>query len=256
MPLLVTRSLTKYFGGLAAVRDLDLDINQGEIVGLIGPNGAGKTTVFNMLAGFLPSTRGRILFKDEDITSLKSNKIAEKGLVRTFQLTTLFMNLTVIQNVLIGCHRRAGIGFWQDLLRTASTRRKGRQIEEKALSVLEFVGLTNVRNEVAANLPHGHQRSLALAVALATEPEMLLLDEPFTGMNSQEIGALLECLESIRQSGVTIFLIEHNMAAAMGSCDRLVVLNYGRKIAEGKPAEIQENEQVVQAYLGPREITF
>ncbi len=253
MSLLATRSLSKYFGGLAAVQDLELDINEAEIVGLIGPNGAGKTTVFNMISGFLPPTQGKILFREEDITGLSPDKIAAKGLVRTFQLTTLFTNLTVLQNVIIGCHRMAHIWFWHDIFHTASTRRREKQIEEKALGVLDFLGLAKLGNELAGNLAHGHQRSLAVAIALATEPEILLLDEPVTGMNPQEIAVLLGHLGGIRQRGVTILIIEHNMAVVMDFCDRIVVMNYGRKIAEGTPAEIQENEEVIRAYLGPGE---
>jgi len=254
MTLLATRGLTKFFGGLAAVQGLDLNVNQGEIVGLIGPNGAGKTTVFNLLSGFLSPGKGQILFKGQDITGLKPYKVAEKGLVRTFQLTTLFTDLSVMQNVLIGCHRRVHIGLWQDLLHTASVRRREKEVEDKALAALEFTGLSNLKAELAGSLPHGHQRSLALAIALVAEPEMLLLDEPVTGMNAQETTAFMGRLDSLRQRGVTILLIEHNMLAAMSCCDRMVVLNYGQKIAEGTPAEIRQNEEVIRAYLGHGEV--
>ena len=231
-----------------------MDINAGEIVGLIGPNGAGKTTVFNMIAGFFPPTSGRILFKGQDITGLRPDKIVGKGLVRTFQASCLFSELSVLHNVLIGCHRQASIGFWEDLFRTSSVQGKEKAIMGRALEVLELVGLADVKYELAKNLPHGHQRLLGIAIALATSPELLLLDEPLTGMNPQEVTALMKHLEGIRQGGVTILLIEHNMAAVMEYCDRLVVLNYGQKIAEGSPADIRENGEVIRAYLGPSEI--
>ena len=254
MSLLVTRNLTKHFGGLAAVQGLDLDIDSGQIVGLIGPNGAGKTTVFNMISGFLSSTKGQILFKGSDITGLQPNRIAGKGLVRTFQLTTLFMDLSVLQNVLIGCHRQTRIGLWQDLFRTGSALNRERVVEGKALAAIGFAGLSEFKNELAGNLPHGYQRSLSLAIALAAEPEMLLLDEPVTGMNAHETTVFMGRLEILKGKGVTILLIEHNMLAAMSYCDRIVVLNYGQKIAEGTPAEIRQNEEVIKAYLGSGEV--
>jgi branched-chain amino acid transport system ATP-binding protein len=253
MSLLATRGLTKHFGGLAAVQGLDLDIDSGQMVGLIGPNGAGKTTVFNMISGFLSPSKGQILFKGMDITGLQPSRIAEKGLVRTFQLTTLFMDLTVLQNVLIGCHRQARIGLWQDLFRTTSVLKRERAVEGKALAALEFTGLSEFKNELAGNMPHGRQRSLSLAIALATEPEMLLLDEPVTGMNANETTAFMGRLESLKEKGITILLIEHNMLAAMSYCDRMIVLNYGQKIADGTPVEIRHNEDVIKAYLGSEE---
>ncbi len=254
MPLLETQGLTKYFGGLAAVQELNLEVNQGEIVGLIGPNGAGKTTAFNMIAGFSPPTRGKILFEGEDITGLKPYRIIERGIARTFQLTTLFGNLSVLLNVLIACQHQVPIGFWEDLFHTGSARGKEQQMVGKVFEVLQFIGLANLMNELAKNLSHGYQRLLAIAIALATSPKLLLLDEPFTGMNPQEVATLLGCLESIRHRGTTILLIEHNMAAVMECCDRLAVLNYGQKIAEGPPGDIVENEEVIRAYLGPKEL--
>ena len=247
MPLLEARSLSKHFGGLAAVNSLDLTVEGGEIVGLIGPNGAGKTTCFNLLSGFLRPTSGSVVFAGEDITGRRPHQIVARGLVRTFQLATLFQELTVLENVLLGLHLHARMGLRQLLF-----SRRIFPPEEISLSgeVLEFTGLAAHAEQLARNLPHGYQRALGIAMALAARPRLLLLDEPVTGMNLSESGQVMSLIKKIRDGGTTILLVEHNMKAVMGTCDRIVVLNFGRKLAEGTPAAVSTNADVIEAYLG------
>ncbi len=247
MALLETRDLTKHFGGLAAVSHVDLRVEEGDIVGLIGPNGAGKTTCFNLLSGFLTPTTGTISFQGEDITGLKPHHIVKRGLVRTFQLTTLFQELSVLENVLLGLHTHSRKGLRQVLL---SRWRFPPDEVARAREILAFTGLSAHAEQLAKNLPHGYQRTLGIAMALAAEPRLLLLDEPVTGMNLDETEAVMSLVKTIRDHGTTILLVEHNMKAVMGTCEHVVVLNFGQKLAEGTPAEVRNNRDVIEAYLG------
>src|SRR6266581_1217341 len=244
MPLLETRKLTKRFDGLAAVNDVDMAVEEGEIVGLIGPNGAGKTTCFNLLSGFLPPTAGTITFGGKSLTGLKPHHIVVRGLVRTFQHTTLFQDMTVLQNVLMGLHLHSQRGLGQVL----RSRRSFPQHEiDRGYEVLAFTGLVELANQLAKNLPHGHQRTLGIAMALAVRPRLLMLDEPVTGMNLDESLRVMQLVQTIRDRGSTILLVEHNMRAVMSACERIVVLSFGQKLAEGTAAEVSTNRDVIAA---------
>jgi branched-chain amino acid transport system ATP-binding protein len=250
-PILRIKGLTKFFGGLGAVVDLDMDIDQGQIIGIIGPNGAGKSTALNMIAGSMSPTRGELFFQTQDVTKVTSHGMAKRGLARVFQSNTLFENVPVITNVRVGLYLHTKIGFVAGLLNNARTRKRERELNEEALEILKFVGLSDQRDRLAVNLPHGRQRALCLAVALAVKPKLLLLDEPLTGMNSEEVGAMISLIKALRdEKGMTSIVVEHNMTAVMDLCDRITVLNYGRRIAEGRPSVIAEDPLVIEAYLG------
>jgi branched-chain amino acid transport system ATP-binding protein len=238
MRILEGEMVTKYFGGLAAVHNVDFTIDQGEIVGLIGPNGAGKTTLFNLISGALPTTTGEIRYKDRKITSLKPNQICKRGIARTFQLIKLFGNMTVFENVVLG----SLFGMSKDINRSDA--------ESESLELLEFVGLPAVRATPARDLTLANQKRLEVARALATKPELLLLDELMAGLNPAEVTLAMELVTRIRDKGITIFMIEHVMKAIMSVCDRIMVLDHGVKIAEGTPQEITANKKVVEVYLG------
>ncbi|MBL7203812.1 MAG: ABC transporter ATP-binding protein [Desulfobacteraceae bacterium] len=247
--LLETKGLTKSFGGLAAVSELDMHVNQGEIVGLIGPNGAGKTTTFNLMTGILRPTGGKIIFEGRNITGKKPHSIAKMGIGRTFQLASLFGDFTVLENVVASFYLYPKSGFWEAMFNISTYRKKEEYILDQAKEILRFVGLDAIGDEFAKNLPHGHQKILGVARTLAIKPKLLLLDEPIAGMTHNEIEFSLGAFEKMRSEGMTILLVEHNMEI-MSLCDRIIVLNFGHKIAEGLPGEIRQNEDVNQAYFG------
>jgi len=248
--ILEVDNVGKHFGGLAAISRLNLAVSEGEILGLIGPNGAGKTTLFNVISGYFPPSAGRILFQGRDVTGMQAHEIVRLGITRTFQASALFMKISVLENVFTGFHLSYATSRWKRLLRSRSARSEEAQLRREALSILEFMGLGPLSGEAAANLPHGHQRILGISMALATHPKLLLLDEPMTGMNPVETENMIGLVRQIRDRGITVILVEHDMKAVMNLCDRVVVLNYGQKIAEGLPREIRENRVVIEAYLG------
>ncbi|MBU6483619.1 MAG: ABC transporter ATP-binding protein [Betaproteobacteria bacterium] len=249
-PLLVADRISKSFGGVQALADVSFTIRRGEIYGLIGPNGAGKTSLFNVLTGIYAPEAGTFTFDGHALAGLKPNDVAERGIARTFQNIRLFANLSALENVMIGRHVRTRANVFGAIFRNASTRAEERAIETRARELLEYVGMSPQANTLAKHLAYGDQRRLEIARALATDPRLLALDEPAAGMNATETAALKGLLESIRRDGVTILLIEHDMKLVMSVCDRVLVLDYGRKIAEGPATTVQKDEKVIAAYLG------
>lgn len=248
--LLKTARLTKHFGGLAAVSEFDMSVDEGQIVGLIGPNGAGKTTILNLISGFLRLTRGSIIFDGKDITGKKPHLLARMGIGRTFQISPLFGEFTTFKNIVASFYLSADSSLLGAILNTPRYRKKEEYILHQAEENLQLVGLGKVRDDLAKNLPHGHQKVLDLARALAVKPKLLLLDEPIGGMSSEEIDLALKAIDRVRLQGTTILLVEHNMAVVMSLCDRIIVVNYGEKIAEGSPEEVRKNKDVIRAYFG------
>ena len=238
------------FGGLLAVSDLTFSVCEGEVVSLIGPNGAGKTTAFNAITGFIRPSEGRIRYRGRVLNGLKPHQIANLGLVRTFQKTSLFDRYTVFDNVLIGLHRQGRARPWEILLALPRVQQEEAELREQAQAILDFVGLTRRAGEYGGELPYGEQRLLEVAIALSAHPSFLLLDEPVSGMNATETGAFMQTLAKIRARGITILLVEHDMRMVMGVSDRVVVLNQGRVIAEDVPEAIQRHPEVIKAYLG------
>ena len=248
-PILEVREVAVHFSGLIAIASMSFAVPEGEIVSLIGPNGAGKTTAFNVITGFLKPTGGKVLFRGTDLTRLSSNRIAGLGVVRTFQRTSIFAGCTVFDNVLTGMHRQGRAETWGALLRLASVRAETERMRAAVAEILAFVGLSHRAEELAGNLAYGEQRLLGIAIALAADPK-LLLDEPAAGLNPSETEAFMGVVQRIRDRGVTILLVEHDMRMVMTISDRVVVLNHGRIIAEGPPEVIRANPDVIQAYLG------
>jgi branched-chain amino acid transport system ATP-binding protein len=249
-PLLEANGICKRFGGVQALSDVGFTINAGEIYGLIGPNGAGKTSLFNVLTGIYRPESGSLMFNGGSLLGLKSNQVAGRGIARTFQNIRLFANLSALENVMIGRHVRTRAGVLGAVFRDRRTRDEERAIERRAMELLQYVGVAEHANAFAKHLPYGDQRRLEIARALATDPKLLALDEPAAGMNATETRELRILLEGIRKDGVTILLIEHDMKLVMGLCDRVLVLDYGKKIAEGPANEVKNDPRVIAAYLG------
>jgi len=249
MSFFCVRKLSKNFGGLIANNAIDLDVEEGEIRGVIGPNGAGKTTFFNVVSGFYKPTSGSVEFKGKTISGLHSSKIAKLGAVRTFQRAALFPEFTVLENVVIARHLNANNSLMNAIFGHSNKAEKGNA--RRAVEIIEFLGLANEQGNLAMNLSHGHQRVLGIAMALATEPELLMLDEPVAGMNSGEKKTMVGLIRRIRDDwGVTVLLVEHDMKTVMSLCDKITVLDFGEKLAEGSPEEISNNKKVIEAYLG------
>lgn len=254
MTILSLKNLTKKFGGLTAVNDVSFDVDAGTVVGLIGPNGAGKTTVFNLITGNYQPNTGEIIFNGQPIAGLLPHKIVSLGIARTFQTIRLFQNLSALENVLAGCHCRMKSGIFGGMFQTPGQKREEREALDLSLKELEFVGLRKDAEQLSSNLSYGNQRLLEIARALATKPSLLILDEPAGGMNEQETESLIKLIRRMQQErGLTVLLIEHDMGLVMEACQKLVVIEYGSRIAEGTPEEIKVNPRVIEAYLGTDE---
>lgn len=249
--LLEMKDVVKQFGGLTAVSNMSFHVDEGEIYGVIGPNGAGKTTIFNLITGVYQVTEGDVIFNGQSIEGKKPYQIINLGIARTFQNIRLFTGMTVLENILVGVHDRMKSGLLASIIHTASQQKEEKEAREDAMKLLAFVGLDKDADRLATELPYGKQRKLEIARAMATKPKLILLDEPAAGMNDSETAALTELIRNIREKfGITIVLIEHDMQLVMSLCDRVMVVNFGKKLAEGVPDEVQNNSQVIEAYLG------
>ena len=248
--ILTLQGLTRFFGGLAAVTNLSFEVQSGEILSLIGPNGAGKTTVFNLITGTLLPTRGKVLFGGHEITGSRPYESVALGIARTFQTTSLFYDETVSDNLIVSFRCRTRMGLWDAVLKTGRCRGDERRCRQKAEEILDFIGLGERASELARNIPQESQKRLAIALALVTEPKLLLLDEPMGGLTEEENIGMMALIQKVRARGISILLIEHKMKIVMNISDRIVVINYGQKIAEGSPQDVGRNAAVIEAYLG------
>lgn len=252
MVILEVRKVRKDFGGLVALNAVDIDVCEGEIAGLVGPNGSGKSTLFNIIIGLMPPTEGQVRYKGELITGLRPDQVAQRGIVAMFQGNSLFPNLTAKENVMASRHLRSKSDVLSSLFSSKGYRRKKGELEQKAMELLDFVGIKEKSHVLAKNLPHGNQRELQIAMILAVEPDLLLLDEPTTGMNPEETLRIMNLIQTMRQVVSSIVVVEHNMRVIMGICDQVTVINFGVKIAEGTPSEVSSNKEVISVYLGRR----
>jgi len=254
MPLLELKGLTKLFGKLAALNDIDLAVKKGEVLGICGPNGSGKTTLINVVSGYYRPSRGQIIFDGKKISGLRPDQIAARGIVRTFQSNVLFWRATVLESMMIASLLQYKTNDWQDFVKTKTFKDDYKKVLGRVIGILKVFGLSNSMHSPAAGLPHGHQRMLGIAMALAASPSLLLLDEPTTGMNHKEAMFVGENIKKINELGVTVLVIEHNMKVLLDIAARVVVLNFGNKIADGNPKEVMNKQEVIEAYLGTENI--